>query len=97
MAKRKTPKVEALRPEKITKQEHEAIKQLSSNIQQAHQELGMMEVEKHTLLHMVANMKTKLSEFSKVFNEKYGTDNINIVDGSIKYDEKPIVKDDKAN
>lgn len=98
MAKRKTPKVETIRPEKITKEEHDAIKQISSNIQKAHSELGMLEVEKHTLLHMVANMKTKLSEFSKAFNKKYGTDNINILDGSISYDNKSEgPNDDKAN
>ena len=87
MAKRKTPKVESLRPEKIDQKELEAIQTIGTNIRKLQADLGALETEKHSMLHMIANLQNSLREYKDNFNKKYGTDNISMVDGTIKYNE----------
>ena len=97
MAKRKTPKVENLRPEKIDKKELEAIQTIGTNIRKLQADLGALETEKHSMLHMIANLQNSLHEYKDNFNKKYGTDNISMADGTIKYNEDEHNKADKKD
>ena len=89
MAKRKTPKTVDLKPraEKITDQQLERMQKAVSGINRTKVELGAIEMQKHSLLHAVNEMQSLLQELQQEFTKDYGTTNVNIQDGSIKYEE----------
>ena len=97
MAKRKTPKTVDLKPraEKITDQQLERMQKAVSGINRTKVELGAIEMQKHGLLHAVNEMQSLLQELQQEFEKDYGTTNVNIQDGSIKYEED--VKADKED
>jgi len=97
MAKRKTPKTVDLKPraEKITDQQLERMQKAVSGINRTKIELGAIEMQKHNLLHAVNEMQSLLQELQQEFEKDYGTTNVNIQDGSIKYEED--VKADKED
>ena len=89
MAKRKTPKTVDLKPraEKVTDQQLERMQKAVSGINRTKVELGAIEMQKHSLLHAVNEMQSLLQELQQEFTKDYGTTNVNIQDGSIKYEE----------
>ena len=92
MAKRKTPKADKIvdlkpKAEKITDEELERMQSLVSNINKIQLELGSLQSRNHELLHVHANVDSKITEFQKELEEKYGTADIGIQDGSINYKE----------
>jgi len=88
MAKRKTPKVDLKpRAEKITDQQLERMQKAVSGINRTKVELGAIEMQKHSLLHAVNEMQSLMQELQQEFMKDYGTTNVNIQDGSIKYEE----------
>lgn len=93
MAKRKTPKMKNLRPEKITTEELGKIQSTAQAIDRAYHQLGNLESEKHSLLHMVATFQKTLADCRTEFTNKYGTDEVSMVDGTINYNADAV----KAN
>jgi len=89
MAKRKTPKTVDLKPraEKITDQQLERLQRAVSSINRIKVELGTIEVQKHGLLHTSNDLQNVLQELQQEFVNDYGTTDVNIQDGSIKYKE----------
>ena len=55
-------------------------------------ELGRLLTTQHSFLHNLANKQEILTSLQKDLKKEYGTDNINIEDGTINYSE-----DDKVN
>ena len=90
MAKRKTKKVE--KATKITNDELNQVQSIINNINRAQIEIGSFESKKHNLLHHVVLLQEQLSKLQEQFNKNYGTDDINIQDGTINYK-----KDEQAN
>jgi hypothetical protein len=87
MAKRKTGKVKDFRPTKITKEQLEKLQNTAKSMDQMQLELGVLETRKHSILHMVANAQNLLKGLEDEFIKEYGTADVNIVDGTIKYTE----------
>ena len=58
-----------------------------SGINRTKVELGAIEIQKHSILHAVNEMQSLLQELQQEFKKDYGTTNVNIQDGSIKYEE----------
>ena len=89
MAKRKTPKTVDLKPraEKITDQQLERLQKAAQGINKMQSEIGALETRKHSILHMVATMQDVIEELREEFKKDYGSDEINIMDGTIKYNE----------
>ena len=89
MAKRKTPKTVDLKPraEKITDQQLERLQRAVSSINRIKVELGTIELQKHGLLHTSNDLQNVLQELQQEFVNDYGTTDVNIQDGSIKYKE----------
>ena len=90
MAKRKTPKAEKvidLKPkaEKITDVQLNKVQSTVSTMDQLTMELGRMAVQKHGLLKGLENIQTELDNLRGEFKKEYGTDNINVQDGTIAY------------
>ena len=87
MAKRKTPKVKDLRPEKISEEQLNNVQKTVNGINRAQLEIGSMEVKKHELMHSVATLRESLILLQDKFQEEYGTYDVDIQTGAINYSE----------
>ena len=87
MAKRKTPKMKNLRPEKITSEQLNQLQTVVKNIGRIKSEIGSVEAQKHELLHVLFQMNENVNQLQEDFKKQYGTDEINISAGSINYGE----------
>ena len=83
MAKRKTKKVE--KATKITNDELNKVQSIINNINRAQLEIGSFETKKHNMLHHVGILQDELSKLQVQFKKNYGTDDVNIQDGTINY------------
>jgi hypothetical protein len=92
MAKRKTPKVKDLRPQKVTAEELKKLQELVNMVRQGEMQLGNIETKKHSLLHQITGVQEQIGLLQKDFQESYGDVDINITDGTIQYQE-----DEQAN
>lgn len=75
----------------ITAEELELIKQQQVELNNVVANIGVLETQKHSLLHQVADMNGKLEETKKVLEDKYGSISINLETGEyeeIKAEEK---------
>ena len=98
MAKRKTPKVDKvvdLKPkaEKLTDEQLQKLQKSVGNINRAKTELGALELQKHSIVKIIEELGGALNELRTEFKNDYGTDNININDGSIMYSEENVKAD----
>ena len=85
MAKRKTPKVQNLRPETITKDELGKLQNVVRTINDAQKQIGVIEMQKHSILRDISQLQDMVAEIQKEFKEKYGEFDVNIMDGTIFY------------
>jgi hypothetical protein len=96
MAKRKTKKEEVIdlkpKAEKITDEQLKDIQGIINNINMSELEIGRIETRKHRILHSIAILNDKLTLMQSEFEKEYGTSDINIQTGEIKYPEN-----DKTN
>ena len=84
---KKKEKVIDLKPEKISEEELTELRNVVSAINKLQFDIGTMEVQKHNALHALFQGNDKLTNMQATYKEKYGTDDINIQDGTIKYSE----------
>ena len=73
------------KPEKITAPELEKVQKVVSDINRAQMEVGRLETQKHMLLHDITQLQVLLKEVQEQLEKEYGTVDISIEDGSIKY------------
>ena len=89
MAKNTSKKIKELKgvkPEKINEEELNKVKSVINNINRAQLEIGSFETKKHNMLHHVSSLQEQLSKMQVEFKKNYGTDDINIQDGTINYE-----------
>ena len=90
MAKTKKEKeVVDLKPkaEKVTDEQLKNVQNVINTLNRSQLELGIMETRKHGLLHNIATIQDKLTLIQTEFEKDYGTTDINIQTGEIKYPE----------
>jgi len=90
MAKGTTAKIKELksvRSEKVNDEELKNIQTIISRINQTYIELGRIEAVKHNQLHTLAGIQDELMVVQNKLEKDYGTDDINIQTGEIKYPE----------
>ena len=80
-------KKKAEKATKITNDELNKVQSIVNNINRAQLEIGSFESKKHNMLHHVSMLQEELSKLQVEFNKNYGTDDINIQDGTINYKE----------
>ena len=78
-------KVVDLKPEKISDEQLKELQQVVSAINKLQFDIGTMEVQKHNALHALFQGNDKLNGMQNKFNEEYGTNDINIQDGTVNY------------
>ena len=86
MGKKKN-KVVDLKPEKISEEQLKELQQVVSAINKLQFDIGTMEVQKHSALHAVFQGNDKLNEMQSKLADQYGTNDINIQDGTVNYKE----------
>ena len=84
---KKKDKVVDLKPENISEEQLKELQQVVSAINKLQFDIGTMEVQKHNALHALFQGNDKLNEMQGKFEEQYGTNDINIQDGTINYKE----------
>ena len=87
MAKKETKdtslKTKELEAEKFDKVSEQELAQLQSSIKT--NEVGSIEVRKHSLMRAMESIHSRLEALRVVLEKKYGTDNINLKDGTITH------------
>ena len=92
MAKRKTPKVDkvidlAPKPEKINEQQLDKLQATIKSMDQFTGDIGRMEIQKQGLIKAMDRLSNDINKMRMDFSREYGTDDINIHDGTINYQE----------
>ena len=72
----------------ITAEELELIKKQQSELGTVVNQIGQLEASKHSLLHKIAGINEGIEETKKQLEEKYGSININLEDGTYTEIEK---------
>ena len=73
---------------KITEKELKEIQDLQANLYKLTTDIGVLETQKHAILHELAGVNQTQEEFKKVLEEKYGSININLQDGTFELQEE---------
>ena len=84
---KKKEKVVDLKPEKISELELKGLQNVVSAINKLQFDIGTMEAQKHSALHALFQGNEKLNEIQEGLEKTYGTNDINIGDGTINYKE----------
>ena len=67
---------------KITKDELKSLKEQENKKAAIRNDIGVLETQKHSLLHLYADEVSKQEESKKTLEENYGKINIDLKDGS---------------
>jgi len=78
---------------KITDEELKNLQDSQSKMSQALSQVGLLESQKHSLLHSIAEFNKEIEDNKKVLEEKYGSININLEDGSYEEIKKEKVEE----
>ena len=71
--------------EKVTEKQLTQIQSIVDRINNAQMNIGQLEARKHQLLHMIAGVNDELTLLQGELEKEYGTNDINIKDGTINY------------
>ena len=85
---------------KITEEQLEVLKAQQASKANIVTDIGVVEAQKHELLHALANVMDKQKELAKELEEQYGKINVNLEDGSyevieIEEKEEEVVEEEK--
>jgi len=72
----------------ITAEELKQVKEQQSELGTVVNQIGQLEANKHSLLHKIAGINERIEETKKQLEEKYGSININLEDGTYTEIEK---------
>ena len=81
----KIKELKAEKPEKVTDKQLTQIQSIVDRINNAQINIGQLESRKHQLLHMIAGVNDELTLMQGELEKEYGTNDINIKDGTINH------------
>jgi hypothetical protein len=81
----KIKELKSERPEKVTDAQLSRIKNIVDRINNAQMNIGQLEARKHQLLHGIAGTNDELALLQDELDKEYGTNDVNIQDGTINY------------
>ena len=100
MAKTKTKKEKIVdltpKPEKITGEHLGNLQNTVRTMDRLTAELGRMDLQKYAVLKSLDRVQVEIDKLRTEFIHEYGTDNINIVDGTIGYPEEQTTPEDNG-
>tara|TARA_R110002020_G_scaffold224_8_gene1100 strand:- start:131 stop:412 length:282 start_codon:yes stop_codon:yes gene_type:complete len=91
MAKSKTVDLKP-KADKISEEQLKSLQNLVSGINKLQFDIGTLESQKHNLLHTLFQTNEMIREMQDDFVKEYGTADINIQDGAIKYKDEQTDK-----
>jgi hypothetical protein len=91
MGGKKKMKAKDLRAASIKDEQLKELQNLVAAINKLQFDIGVMEVQKHNAMHALFEGNDKLNVMQESFKEQYGTNDINIQNGTINY------KDDESS
>ena len=85
---------------KITEEQLKVLKAQQASKANIVTDIGVVEAQKHELLHALANVMDKQKELAKELEEQYGKINVNLEDGSyevieVEEKEEEVVEKEK--
>ena len=83
----KIKELKADKPEKITSEDLTKLQTAVNNVNQSYLELGRLAATQHNQLHNLAGIQGEITMLQEEMKKTYGSDDINIQDGTIKYPE----------
>ena len=75
---------------KIKKEELELVKEQQAKLNNIVTQLGVLETQKHGLLHEVAGLNQEIESTKSTLEEKYGKIEIDLTDGTYKKIEEEV-------
>tara|TARA_R100000278_G_scaffold122470_1_gene108749 strand:- start:719 stop:958 length:240 start_codon:yes stop_codon:yes gene_type:complete len=75
---------------KIKKEELELVKEQQAKLNNIVTQLGVLETQKHGLLHEVAGLNKEIENTKNTLEEKYGKVEIDLTDGTYKEIEEEV-------
>ncbi len=78
---------------KITKEELTSVYDIQNELNKVVNQIGMLETEKHRLLHQIAGLNQDQEKIKKELEDKYGSINIDLKDGSYTVIEDEVVEE----
>ena len=85
MAKAKKEEVVDLKPKNVSEDQLKKIQSIVDRINKAQMDIGALDARKHQALHFIAGVNDELTLMQDQLKKEYGTDDINIMDGTINY------------
>lgn len=73
----------AKKAKKLTKDELEQVKSVVSAVNQITAQIGNLEIQKSKALQAFAKAEAQLSEEQKILEDKYGSVNVSLEDGTL--------------
>ena len=83
----KIKELKGIKPEKVTDEQLKNIQTIVDRINNAQMIIGQLEARKHQILHIIAGTNDELTLMQESLQKEYGTNDINIKDGTINYPE----------
>tara|TARA_R100001463_G_scaffold4044_1_gene15663 strand:- start:5 stop:301 length:297 start_codon:yes stop_codon:yes gene_type:complete len=83
----KIKELKGVKPESISKEQLDKVQSVVNRINQAQMDIGALESRKHQALHYIAGINDELTLLQEELKKEYGTDDVNIKDGTINYPE----------
>ena len=83
----KIKELKGIKPESISKEQLDKVQSVVNRINQAQMDVGQLESRKHQALHYIAGINDELTLLQEELKKEYGTDDVNIKDGTINYGE----------
>tara|TARA_R110002020_G_scaffold40776_4_gene120374 strand:+ start:4340 stop:4651 length:312 start_codon:yes stop_codon:yes gene_type:complete len=84
----KIKELKGIKPEKVTEQELQEIQALVNDINHLTMQVGRVENQKHGFLHRLAGVNDEMMLTQEKLKKQYGTNDVNIADGTINYQEE---------
>ena len=82
---------------KIKEQELKTIQEQQTKLNELVSNIGLLESQKHGLLHEIAGVNKDIEEYKEVLEKEYGAININVEDGTYTEIEKEDVEGNKED
>ena len=77
---------------KITEEELKNLQESQAKMNQALSQVGLVETQKHSLIHSINELNKELEVTKRTLEEKYGSININLENGSYEEVKKEEVE-----
>jgi len=85
---KKIKELKGIKPEKVNEAQLKKIQEIVDKINRTQMNVGQLESRKHQALHFLAGMNDELTLVQEELQKDYGTNDINIQDGTINYEKE---------